>query len=87
MRNYFKFSELGTNYRHEIIGGLTTFVTMAYIVIVNPAILANGGFPKEASVTATIIAAVIGTFLMAIRNILDLIRMVRTGEVVPLTDR
>jgi len=65
MKNFFHFEELGTNYRSEIIGGISTFVTMAYIVIVNPAILSKGGFPHEASVTATIIASLAGTLMMA----------------------
>ena len=39
MKKYFQFEELGTNYRSEIIGGLTTFLAMAYILIVNPMIL------------------------------------------------
>lgn len=66
MKKFFRFKELGTNYKKEILGGITTFIAMAYIIIVNPAILANGGFPKDASVTATIIAAIIGTFIMAV---------------------
>lgn len=66
MKRFFKFDELGTNYKTEILGGLTTFFAMAYIVIVNPAILAEGGFPREASVTATIIAAAVGTLMMAL---------------------
>jgi AGZA family xanthine/uracil permease-like MFS transporter len=66
MRRFFRFDSLGTDYRNEILGGITTFFAMAYIIIVNPAILANGGFPKEATFTATIIAAVIGTFVMAV---------------------
>jgi adenine/guanine/hypoxanthine permease len=66
MRRYFRFEELGTNYRREILGGITTFFAMAYIIIVNPAILANCGIPRDASVTATILAAIIGTFVMAV---------------------
>jgi AGZA family xanthine/uracil permease-like MFS transporter len=66
MTKFFRFEELGTNYKSEVIGGVSTFVTMAYIVIVNPAILSKGGFPHEASVTATIIAAFIGTMIMAL---------------------
>ncbi|MCP4583621.1 MAG: NCS2 family permease [candidate division Zixibacteria bacterium] len=65
MRKFFEFDKLGTNYKNEILGGVTTFFAMAYIIIINPAILANGGIPKEASVTATIIAAAIGTLVMA----------------------
>ncbi len=66
MRKYFDFESLGTNYRHEIIGGVTTFFAMAYIIIVNPAILAAGGIPREASFTATILASIIGTTIMAL---------------------
>ena len=36
MKKYFQFEELGTNYRSEIIGGITTFLAMAYILVVNP---------------------------------------------------
>lgn len=39
MKNYFRFNELGTNYRREILGGLTTFLSMAYILVVNPVML------------------------------------------------
>ena len=42
---YFEFSRLGTNWRTEILAGVTTFLTMAYIVLVNPAILADAGVP------------------------------------------
>jgi len=65
MKKYFEFEKHGTNYKNELLGGITTFFAMAYIIIINPAILANAGIPKEASVTATIIAAVIGTLIMA----------------------
>jgi AGZA family xanthine/uracil permease-like MFS transporter len=65
MRKYFKFDELGTSYRAEVLGGITTFFAMAYIIIVNPAILANAGIPRDASITATIVTAIIGTLIMA----------------------
>lgn len=65
MKKFFNFDSLGTNYQKEILGGLTTFFAIAYIIIVNPAILEKGGFPRDASVTATIIAAAVGTLLMA----------------------
>ena len=39
MKKYFQFEELGTNYRREIVGGITTFLAMAYILAVNPAVL------------------------------------------------
>ncbi len=66
IRRYFMFDELGTNFRHEIMGGLTTFVTMAYIIIVNPKILEAAGIPFGPSMVATIISAFFGTLLMAV---------------------
>lgn len=63
---YFKLTELGTTIRSEIIGGATTFVTMAYIIIVNPKILELAGMPFGASMVATIISACFGTLLMGI---------------------
>jgi len=50
----------------ELLGGTTTFVTMAYIVVVNPAILAFAGIPSGPSTVATILAAACGTLLMAV---------------------
>ena len=52
LANYFFFAELGTNWRTEILAGCTTFITMAYIVFVNPAILSETGMPYQAVVTA-----------------------------------
>jgi AGZA family xanthine/uracil permease-like MFS transporter len=52
--------------RREILAGITTFVTMAYIIVVNPAILAGAGIPAGPSMTATIIAAAFGTLAMAL---------------------
>ncbi|MCP4631348.1 MAG: NCS2 family permease [candidate division Zixibacteria bacterium] len=66
MKNYFEFDRHGTNYSKEFIGGITTFVTTAYIVIVNPAILEAAGIPRGPSMTATIITAVFGTILMGL---------------------
>ncbi len=66
MRKYFRFDSLGTDYKKEILGGLTTFFAIAYIIVVNPAILERGGFPRDAMVTATILASVMGTLLMAL---------------------
>ena len=65
MRRFFQFDQLGTTYSKEILGGITTFFAMAYIVIVNPAILSAGNIPKEACTTATILVAIIGTLMMA----------------------
>ncbi|MBN2158126.1 MAG: NCS2 family permease [Spirochaetes bacterium] len=66
IRRFFRFDELGTDFRHEIMGGLTTFITMAYIVIVNPKILEAAGIPFGPSMVATIVSAFFGTMLMAL---------------------
>jgi len=50
----------------EFLAGATTFVTMPYIVAVNPAILKAAGIPDDASMTATIMTAIFGTLLMAL---------------------
>jgi len=60
----FKLKEHGTNAKTEVIAGLTTFMTMAYIVIVNPAILEAAGIPRGPSMVATILSAFFGTLLM-----------------------
>jgi len=66
MQTFFEFKRHKTSYRQEILAGVTTFLTMAYIIIVNPAILENAGIPRGPSVTATILAAVFGTTVMAL---------------------
>jgi adenine/guanine/hypoxanthine permease len=66
MQNYFEFARHKTNYRQETIAGITTFLTMAYIIIVNPAILEAAGIPRGPSTTATIIAAAFGTIIMGV---------------------
>jgi AGZA family xanthine/uracil permease-like MFS transporter len=66
MKRYFEFDRFRTTYRAEIVAGITTFLTMAYIIIVNPAILEAAGIPKGASTTATILSAAFGTFLMGV---------------------
>lgn len=66
MHTYFEFKRHKTGYRQEILAGVTTFLTMAYIIIVNPAILENAGIPRGPSITATILAAVFGTTVMAL---------------------
>jgi len=65
MKEFFQFERYGTSYRQETLAGVTTFLTMAYIIVVNPSILAVAGIPKEPQVTATILAAVIGCLVMA----------------------
>jgi AGZA family xanthine/uracil permease-like MFS transporter len=61
---YFEFAALGTNWRTEILAGVTTFVTMAYIIFVNPSILHEAGMPAAAVTAATCLAAAIGSLLM-----------------------
>src|SRR6266849_3865794 len=61
---FFGLSHHQTTVRREIVAGLTTFFTMAYIVAVNPAILKTAGMPAGASLTATILTAIFGTLLM-----------------------
>lgn len=66
LTRYFNLDELGTNIKQEIIGGATTFVTMAYIIIVNPKILEAAGMPFGAAMTATIMSAFFGTLIMGV---------------------
>ena len=61
---FFKLEQAGTTVSREIMAGLTTFVTMAYIVVVNPAVLKNAGIPAGPSTVATILTAMFGTLLM-----------------------
>jgi AGZA family xanthine/uracil permease-like MFS transporter len=64
--SYFRLNELNTSIKQEITAGLTTFVTMAYIIIVNPKILEAAGMPFGPSMVATILSAFFGTMLMGI---------------------
>jgi adenine/guanine/hypoxanthine permease len=75
MKRYFQFDELGTNYKKEFIGGLTTFLSMAYILFVNPSVLSLSVIPdlpdamrmdQGAVFTATAIAAAVGSLIMGI---------------------
>ncbi len=66
MRAYFEFARHQTTYRTEIRAGIATFLTMAYIIVVNPAILEAAGLPRGASITATILSAAFGTLLMGV---------------------
>ncbi len=65
MQKLFKLAEHKTNVRTEILAGITTFMTMAYILVVNPEILSATGMPLESVFTATALAAVIATLVMA----------------------
>lgn len=62
---YFRLTENGTDIHTELIAGLTTFLTMVYIVFVNPQILGNAGMDKGAVFVATCIAAAVSTLVMA----------------------
>lgn len=66
LSTYFEFNKLDTSFKKEFIGGATTFISMAYIVIVNPKILQAAGIPLEASIGATILTAFFGTITMGI---------------------
>lgn len=61
---YFEFAALGTTWSTEVLAGCTTFVTMAYIVFVNPAILRDAGMPLSAVTAATCLSAALGSLLM-----------------------
>ncbi|MDF9866834.1 AGZA family xanthine/uracil permease-like MFS transporter [Bacilli bacterium PM5-3] len=63
---FFKLEERKTNVKTEILAGITTFLSMAYILFVNPEILSTTGMPLEAVFVATAIAAAIGTLIMAL---------------------
>src|SRR4030095_8909913 len=65
LEQLFKLDENKTNVRTEIVAGVTTFLTMAYIIFVNPSILSKAGMPFGPVFAATCIAAAVGTLLMA----------------------
>lgn len=66
LEKIFKIEERGSSIRTEVLGGLTTFLTMAYIVFVNPAILSATGMDKGALITVTCLATAIGTGIAAL---------------------
>ena len=63
---FFGITERGSTVRREVLGGVTTFVTMAYIIVVNPAILSAAGIPIGPSTVATILTAAFGCVLMGL---------------------
>lgn len=65
LENLFKLKENGTNVKTEVIAGFTTFMTMAYIIFVNPSILSDAGMPFEGVFIATIAGIILGTLCMA----------------------
>src|SRR5262245_38695066 len=64
LQRYFEFEKLGADWRTEILAGFTTFMTMAYIIFVNPGILHEAGMPLAAVTAATCLSAAVGSFLM-----------------------
>lgn len=66
LEKIFKLKEHGTNIRNELIGGLTTFLSMAYILAVNPSILSASGMPADAIFAATAVSAAFATIIMAL---------------------
>lgn len=66
MESFFKLKEHGTDVRTELLAGLTTFLTMAYIIFVNPSILGDAGMPKDAVFVATCVAAALGSMVMGL---------------------
>lgn len=65
MKRFFKLDQNQTNVKTEILAGITTFLTMAYIIVVNPVILSGADVPFQQVFMATILAAVIGTLIMS----------------------
>ncbi|OON62958.1 guanine permease [Massilia sp. KIM] len=66
LERLFKLRENGTDVRTELLAGLTTFLTMVYIIFVNPSILGDAGMPKEAVFVATCLVAALGTAVMGL---------------------
>ena len=66
LERYFRLKENQTTVRAEFLGGLTTFITMAYIVVVNPQILSKAGMPVDGVVFATCIASAVATLVMGL---------------------
>src|SRR5471030_3228666 len=66
LESTFKLSAHGTDVRTEVVAGVTTFLTMAYIIFVNPSILGDAGMPRDAVFVATCLAAALGTMIMGV---------------------
>lgn len=66
IKRYFGFAQAGTDLRTEILAGVTTFLTMAYIIFVNPAILGDAGMPKESVFVATCLVAALASLIMGL---------------------
>lgn len=66
MKNFFHFKERHTSYKQEVFAGLTTFLSISYILVVNPLILGQAGMDQGAVFTATALTAIIGSLLIGI---------------------
>lgn len=66
MKNFFQFTERNTSYKQETLAGITTFLSIAYILVVNPLILNQAGMERGAVFTATALTAIIGTLLIGL---------------------
>ena len=66
IERYFRIREKGSSVRTELIAGLTTFIAMAYILFVNPNILADAGIPKDAAIASTIWIAALASMAMGV---------------------
>ena len=66
LEKLFHLREHGTTARTEVVAGLTTFLTMSYIIFVNPDILSSTGMDRDAVFVATCLAAALGTLIMAL---------------------
>ena len=66
LERYFQLSAHGTTARTELMAGITTFLTMAYIIFVNPDILSAAGMPREAVFVSTCLAAALGSTIMGL---------------------
>ncbi len=72
IKRYFQFDQFHTTWRREIIAGLTTFASMAYILFVNPNILGITGMSRGAVFTATALSAAFGSILMGLLHVIQL---------------
>lgn len=66
LESTFKLKELGSNPRTEVVAGLTTFLTMAYIIVVNPLVLSDAGVPMNGALFATVLVAAVSSIIMGL---------------------
>ncbi|MFD1849090.1 NCS2 family permease [Oceanobacillus bengalensis] len=66
MKNFFQFTERNTSFKQETLAGITTFLSVAYILVVNPLILSQAGMDRGAVFTATALTAIVGTVLIGL---------------------